>query len=208
METERKQKRILFAGLTILILAGIFLWLALSFERTAPKVDNSQSAADELAPMEKLESYGVYNRKGSKIIHHNGGTNEDTEIVGVDAETFEPLNCPYARDKNRVYDFGKEIKGADPKSIKTFGSCYGVVLYVLDQAHVYYDGSIIKGADPSTFEVLAYDDYARDRAKVYFKGKMIPEADPTSFKVLGEEAKRVIYAKDKNAVYYLDEKNS
>ncbi|TXH05368.1 MAG: hypothetical protein E6R05_02225 [Candidatus Moraniibacteriota bacterium] len=45
METEQKQKKILFAGLTILVLAGIFLYSASFLDRNTPYVNNSQPIA-------------------------------------------------------------------------------------------------------------------------------------------------------------------
>lgn len=160
---------------------------------------------NDAAPLEKIDNYGVYLRQGTRILLHDGATNQNVKIDGVDAGTFEPLNCPYARDKDRVYSFGIVLQGADPSTIKTFGSCYGVVFYALDASRVYYEGKPIDGADPETFQILDPEmrsEYARDAEQVYYKGKPIAGADAETFSVLGDSTKRVIYGRDRNLVYY------
>lgn len=48
METEQKQKKILFAGLTILVLAGIFLYSASLLDRNTPVIQTTESVASML----------------------------------------------------------------------------------------------------------------------------------------------------------------
>lgn len=48
METEQKQKKILFAGLTILVLAGVFLYSTSLLDRNTPVIQTTEPAASML----------------------------------------------------------------------------------------------------------------------------------------------------------------
>lgn len=200
------RKNVLIAVTCFVLMTGgfWFVWNEIS-TRQVEKERVQIEKMNDAAPLEKIDDYGVYLRQGTRILLHDGATNQNIKIDGVDAGTFEPLNCPYARDKDRVYSFGIVLQGADPSTIKTFGSCYGVVFYTLDASRVYYEGKPIEGADPATFQILDPEmrsEYARDAEHVYFQGKQITEADAETFSVLGDSSKRVIYGRDKNLVYY------
>lgn len=54
METERKQKKILFAGLTILVLAGIFLYSASLLDRNTPVIQTTEPQSLALTESEAV----------------------------------------------------------------------------------------------------------------------------------------------------------
>ena len=106
--------------------------------------------------------------------------------------------CPFSKDKNHVYYYGKQIFGADPSSFTLIG--YGLLrnmgkdpspaqpLYARDVHHVYYKDKIIQGADPKTFSPVVsggyYFQYGHDYLRVFYEEKQIVGADLDTFRVL------------------------
>lgn len=64
----------------------------------------------------------------------------------IDTESFEVIQYPYTKDKNRVYYEHNEIPKADPKTFELLN-----LKYSKDKLHVYNNGEIIPNYTPETF---------------------------------------------------------
>lgn len=146
---------------------------------------------------------------------YGGSYGQLTKIEGADPETFEFIDgqespwglvVTYAKDKNRVYYYTNVVEGADPES-------FGVLeeWYVKDKNHVYNARSnheIFQNYDASTFEVLG-NWFVKDKNGAYYEHNLSKEAikiagaDAPSFEILWGTN----YLKDKNHVYYYQEKD-
>ena len=131
------------------------------------------------------------------------------KIQGVDKNSFEVLGNYIAKDKNNVYYKGRKMENVDSASIKTFGNFIGK-----DKNRVFYitGNEDIKDADASSFEIMGDTYYFRDKNNIFVikysndfpdgEGFIkLPNIDRNSFITLSEEI-----GKDKNGVYYIDEK--
>ena len=135
---------------------------------------------------------------------------EDLEkIQGADKNSFEVLGNYIAKDKNNVYYNGKKMENVDSKSFKNFGNFIGK-----DKNRVFYitGNEDIKDADAESFEIMGDTYYFRDKNNIFVikysndfpdgEGFIkLPNIDRNSFITLSEEI-----GKDKNGVYYIDEK--
>ena len=135
---------------------------------------------------------------------------EDLEkIQGADKNSFEVLGNYIAKDKNNVYYNGKKMENVDSKSFKNFGNFIGK-----DKNRVFYitGNEDIKDADAESFEIMGDTYYFRDKNNIFVikysndfpdgEGFVkLPNIDRNSFITLSEEI-----GKDKNGVYYIDEK--
>ena len=119
-------------------------------------------------------------------------------ISGAKAADFEVLGYALARDKENVYFAGEKI-GADRETVQALSE-----EHYKDKDSVYYNFGKINYADLNTFEVMKDGKrpakYSKDKEHVYF-GWEQTDADAKSFVVLGNG-----YYKDKNFVYYENEK--
>ena len=131
------------------------------------------------------------------------------KIQGADKNSFEILGNYIAKDKNNVYYKGRKMENVDSASIKTFGNFIGK-----DKNRVFYitGNEDIKDADASSFEIMGDTYYFRDKNNIFVikysndfpdgEGFIkLPNIDRNSFITLSEEI-----GKDKNGVYYIDEK--
>ena len=131
------------------------------------------------------------------------------KLQNSDAKTFEILGYYIAKDKNNVYYKGTKIENVDSASVKTFGNFIGK-----DKNRVFYitGNEDIKDADAESFEIMGDTRYFRDKNNIFVikysndfpdgEGFIkLPNIDRNSFITLNEEI-----GKDKNGVYYIDEK--
>ena len=131
------------------------------------------------------------------------------KIQGADKNSFEILGYYIAKDKNNVYYKGTKMENVDSASVKTFGNFIGK-----DKNRVFYitGNEDIKDADASSFEIMGDTYYFRDKNNIFVikysndfpdgEGFIkLPNIDRNSFITLSEEI-----GKDKNGVYYIDEK--
>ena len=131
------------------------------------------------------------------------------KIQGADKNSFEVLGNYIAKDKNNVYYNGKKMENVDSKSFKNFGNFIGK-----DKNRVFYitGNEDIKDADAKSFEIMGDTRYFRDKNNIFVikysndfpdgEGFIkLPNIDRNSFITLSEEI-----GKDKNGVYYIDEK--
>ena len=131
------------------------------------------------------------------------------KIQGADENSFEILGYYIAKDKNNVYYKGRKMENVDSASIKTFGNFIGK-----DKNRVFYitGNEDIKDADAESFEIMGDTYYFRDKNNIFVikysndfpdgEGFIkLPNIDRNSFITLSEE-----FGKDKNGVYYIDEK--
>ena len=131
------------------------------------------------------------------------------KIQGADKNSFEVLGNYIAKDKNNVYYNGKKMENVDSKSFKNFGNFIGK-----DKNRVFYitGNEDIKDADAESFEIMGDTYYFRDKNNIFVikysndfpdgQGFIkLPNIDRNSFITLSEEI-----GKDKNGVYYIDEK--
>jgi len=135
---------------------------------------------------------------------------EDLEkIQGADKNSFEILSYYIAKDKNNVYYKGTKMENVDSASVKTFGNFIGK-----DKNRVFYitGNEDIEDVDASSFEIMGDTRYFRDKNNIFVikysndfpdgEGFIkLPNIDRNSFITLSEEI-----GKDKNGVYYIDEK--
>ena len=131
------------------------------------------------------------------------------KIQGADKNSFEVLGYYIAKDKNNVYYNGKKMENVDSKSFKNFGNFIGK-----DKNRVFYitGNEDIKDADAESFEIMGDTYYFRDKNNIFVikysndfpdgEGFIkLPNIDRNSFITLSKEI-----GKDKNGVYYIDEK--
>ena len=131
------------------------------------------------------------------------------KIQGADKNSFEILGNYIAKDKNNVYYKGTKMENVDSASVKTFGNFIGK-----DKNRVFYitGNEDVKDADASSFEMMGDTRYFRDKNNIFVikysndfpdgEGFIkLPNIDRNSFITLSEEI-----GKDKNGVYYIDEK--
>ncbi len=148
-----------------------------------------------------------------------------TKLENVDLSTLKEIENLYAADANQVYCEGHILVGANPKTIEKmdyalyrdgntvyymhvkvsddFPNFKHDGIYSWDHSKVFYATNELKEADAKSFESL--DDvmmfFAKDKDHIYFRGAILEAAHSPSFEKLGN-----VYWKDKNAVYYGEEK--
>lgn len=93
---------------------------------------------------------------------------DSIRIAGVDVATFEVVNFAWARDKARVYRFGKVLDGADPATYKEdTESGYGT-----DKSHVWYYGTLLPDVDRASFTIdNVHEDIAHDKYGTIINGR-------------------------------------
>ncbi len=150
METEQKQKKILFAGLTLLVLAGIFLYSASLLDRNTPVIQSVETTA--LMPTET-----------EPIVP------EPRKYVGV---TDEPVNVDPSKYKSvRVSDGKTKLTFSVPKvwltETRHSGERKPTLAEMKDFLATNYDGDIRKNPELAS-------DYA-DLPWEYLEKKMTAE---------------------------------
>ena len=148
-----------------------------------------------------------YYRDKNNVYYYDNYDGDVKKVKGADAKTFEVIDGGYAigRDKNAVYDRGKQIKGLDPVTFEDLsGNFYK------DKNGVYYEGMLMKGIDPKSFEPFVNYTHVKDKNGIYSfypkeneivieKVEISPEID---LKTLQPIENYSGYSKDKNNVYY------
>lgn len=108
--------------------------------------------------------------------------NENLEILpNADAESFRGIGFGYYQDKHAIYHHGKELPELSSSDYSQNGD------YIWNKKAVYFDGDAINEVDAQSFTVLEY---------------ISPSDSPLPLHVPPDGKPSVIYAKDKNAVYY------
>jgi len=134
-----------------------------------------------------------------------------TVIEGADPETFEVIyfddslpasqknnTFSFARDKDYLYWEGKRFKGVDPNTFAILGRGF-----IKDKDSVYFKWEKLEGSHGETFEFL-WSGFARDKNFVYRNNpevEIFDGVDPATFEKIDD-----VYLKDKNAIYYRQEK--
>lgn len=127
----------------------------------------------------------------------------DLPLEDLNADSFEIMDCNFAKDKNKVWFLGwqgaREIEGGNPNTFKVLSEYHSV-----DDQNAYFGTSLIEEASVDSFEVIKEPDmsnnehlYARDDQFVYHFGGIIENADPKSFMQMDAG-----YSKDEKSVYY------
>ena len=148
-----------------------------------------------------------YYRDKNNVFYYDNYDGDVKKVKGADAKTFEVIDSGYAigRDKNAVYDRGKQIKGLDPVTFEDLsGNFYK------DKNGVYYEGMLMKGIDPKSFEPFVNYTHVKDKNGIHHfyqksnnvvveKVEISPEIDLKTLQPIENYSE---YSKDKNNVYY------
>ncbi len=133
-----------------------------------------------------VDKYTSLSRDASNI--WSGST-----LVSEDADHYKVLKDFHAKDRFKVYHFGKVLDGADPATFEMLGD---VRFVARDKTRAYMRGKIIEHADGPTFRHIGHNFFV-DKARVWFFGSLIDGADPGSFELLNDR-----YSKDDKRAYY------
>ena len=147
-----------------------------------------------------------YYRDKNNVFYYDNYDGDVKRVKGADAKSFEVIDgYAIGRDKNAVYDRGKQIKGLDPVTFEDLsGNFYK------DKNGVYYEGMLMKGIDPKSFEPFVnythvkdkngiHHFYQKDNNVVVEKVEISPEIDLKTLQPIENYSE---YSKDKNNVYY------
>ena len=147
-----------------------------------------------------------YYRDKNNVFYYDNYDGDVKRVKGADAKSFEVIDgYALGRDKNAVYDRGKQIKGLDPVTFEDLsGNFYK------DKNGVYYEGMLMKGIDPKSFEPFVNYTHVKDKNGIhhfYQKGNNVvvekveisPEIDLKTLQPIENYSE---YSKDKNNVYY------
>lgn len=105
--------------------------------------------------------YEKIDNQWSWVSKSEGG--KQVKKMMVDDASFSILaDAKYAKDKNKVFYQGSEIKNADPSTFKVISK----EAYAKDENHVYLENSIVLSANPVTFKVLEWP-YGKDETSVF-----------------------------------------
>ncbi|MCK5319948.1 DKNYY domain-containing protein [Candidatus Parcubacteria bacterium] len=130
----------------------------------------------------------------------------DMTIIGADPKTFEFIHYNYAKDINNIYYLGEASNKILTNDLDNF-EIVGFKLntsYSIDSFFVYYDGEKIEKSDPNTFRPYYEDGFCLDDNYVYYQGKIQKNSDSQTFEIIYNNSSN--YYRDKNNVYYLDNK--
>ena len=119
-----------------------------------------------------------YAKDSRQVCFHNGDGKVKI-IRGAEVSSFHSLGDTYfARDRKRIYAYGKQLPKAELTSWELLGHWYS-----RDARRVYYLNREIKGADRDSFTVctpldapLLADHLARDKDHFYQNDERIEEA--------------------------------
>lgn len=133
----------------------------------------------EGADPETFTSKATYGKDKNKVYFI---VNEKLEILpNADAESFQEITFGYYQDKHAIYHHGKALPELNGSEYSLNGN------YIWNTKAAYFNGDAIKEVDARSFTVLEY---------IHPNGTLLrhmfdPHGKPD-----------IIYAKDKNAVYY------
>lgn len=128
-----------------------------------------------------------------------GGSIQRIYIDTVDYDTFEALGGGYAKDKNKVYLYARNLNIIKNADVKTFEYIDGE--YSKDKNNVYFRGNAIEGADPKSFKMIKQF-FSSDKNSVFLYDHRMEGADSSTFEVVSWNR-----AKDKNHLYEVDMNN-
>jgi hypothetical protein len=174
-----------------------------------PAQDVIATTTGEKIPGADPATFVALNKVYGKDAYHVYGIFTDEEnaplpIFGADLASFQVMSGGYAKDVNYVYWDSRMVKGADPKTIISFGE----LPYAKDNSKVYWrTWAIVPALDPSTFTPIDTT-YVKDVRGIYFICPggdcviKIEGADPQTFEVVRAGVGWQQYSKDKKNVYY------
>lgn len=131
----------------------------------------------------------------NNTIYKNG------QALGVDVDSFTPLNRYFSRDKDHIYLHGAPIDA----DLETFEVLDGMLardknyLYQFDQKISLQEKLIFDVPSLQPLNTLYYKDRFNVFIWAYDEFKRIPTADPQSFKIIGD-----FYAHDDQFAYFID----
>ncbi|MBX2928013.1 MAG: DKNYY domain-containing protein [Saprospiraceae bacterium] len=150
------------------------------------------------------EGYRKQNGQWAWVTYRESFKKKVAWVYPVDKKTFKVLSDKrYAKDKDRVFYTGREIKDADPRSFKVIDK-YG---YAKDRNNVFLDREKVIFAKPGSFEVLEFP-YARDENHV-FCGTLpmnLGKSEMAEFKVINAD-KLMAHTKSTALLSYFIELN-
>ena len=120
--------------------------------------------------------------------------NQEQELTGADAATFEEIKDWLGKDKSHVWYEARLVKGCDPQTVTAVKK-----RLFRDKRDYFYEGAPLHVKDLNSFEVLDLNDYclwAKDSKCGYFDSTRIEGIDSKTFKSTG-----TFIAKDKNHIY-------
>ncbi len=124
--------------------------------------------------------------------NEDSGTNVRI-VKNADKESFKILKkTEYAKDKNRVYYRGLEIRNADSKSFVYIDDYYSK-----DINHVFLRDKELTSIDPLTFEIIKWE-WSKDKNDIYSHNKGIGVKDIDSFQFIN-----IDWGKDRISYYYI-----
>ncbi|MFN3192816.1 MAG: protein kinase domain-containing protein [Aureliella sp.] len=104
------------------------------------------------------------------------------ELPQADVSSFEVLGFNLAKDREKVWWYGKPLPEIDPATVRVVND--GFVWK--DANHVWYQLEQIPNADAASFRHLGQAFY-RDRERVYWSSKNLDDADPDTFRTFGDD---------------------
>ncbi len=148
--------------------------------------------------------FGMWATDGRKV--YWGGL----ERKSIDATSFVPLNCLYAKDAKGCFLPHKAIDDADATSFVSldsgqvdggYGNCRNHNAgFAKDKLRVYHDGNPVRSADIDTFVSLG-DSFGRDRNRVYHERFVLPGVLVDRWRRAG-----ILYSQDDRTVYFQNRK--
>lgn len=209
---NRRPKKLYTIVVLIVVLVGFGIWLTIKFMPVT--LSASYTIWNGTVYYNKIELTSAH----ADTFTYLGGENyakDDTSvywgvghIIGADVETFRYVGYSYAKDKNHVYDSGKDNGGQSITcSTHNLGGCRPFPLqYTFVDGKVYYNRGNgpreIVGVDLNTFEYIDQDNprnkyFTKDQYHVYHWDEQLVDVDPKTFSITNE-----YYTKDKNHVYW------
>ncbi|WP_145292850.1 DKNYY domain-containing protein [Crateriforma conspicua] len=173
------------------------------FWKSADKVFHNQTPIN-LSPKTTMISFGVWACDGVNVyalFSHRRS---------IDAESFEPINAAFAKDKFGVYTWHKKVP-ADAESFIALdsGQEHRLIFmgeasytggYGKDKENVYFCHIKVKKADRDTFVSLGKG-FGKDSSNVFFEQHTLPGADPSQWRYVGSN-----FSRDHKHVYYENKK--
>lgn len=120
------------------------------------------------------------------------------EMPEADPETIEQVSFNLAKDKSKVWYYGEELVGLDPRTLTVVNP--GFVWK--DSRSVWYQRVRLNGADPDTFEHVGQAFY-KDKNRAYWSATPLEGADPNTFRAFGNNSAHGV---DKNSVWFAKER--
>lgn len=136
----------------------------------------------------------------------------DKQLTEADANTFQLISWPYAKDAQSVFYLDKKIGGADPLTFKLEPKKFEGQ-YAVDSNNVFYESEKLEGADLNSFrtEVIESRVFGIDANSVYYHAQKLDGINPNG--LVTEQSGTIIKDADTtwyqsghcNAVWYVPE---